>query len=334
MTVVRFAATIAMHTSAKASGIDRYPFHLDSKHMPPDVRLAHVPGAQGDNCLMGRYGMEKISSTNAPGLLVSYVYLDGFLKARHNYVYRDWVMDSGAFSAHNSGTEIKLQDYIDCCKRLMDEDPTLTEIYALDAIGDWKTSKANTEEMWKQGVPAIPCFHVGEPEDVLAGYAKDYPKIALGGMVGRPFKILEKFVGQAFARIWPKKVHGFGLSAEKLIMGFPFHSVDSTSWELGPCAFGRWRSFGGLDLRIRGSKQDLRSEVEWFMKLERKAARRWKREMQLLEDIDADPNSPLADKVKATKFSPGIHLADIESGRMTEMGKKIKAAESKKEDPG
>ena len=60
-----------------------------------------------------------------PALLVSYVYLKPFLKFRPTYRYRDWVMDSGAFSAHVSGAEIKLQDYIDTCKRLSAEDVTL-----------------------------------------------------------------------------------------------------------------------------------------------------------------------------------------------------------------
>jgi hypothetical protein len=189
-------------------------------------------------------------------------------------------MDSGAFSAFSSGVEIDLQAYIDCCQELLATDPTLTEVFALDVIGDWKASLKNAEEMWRQGVEAIPCFHYGEPWDLLKGLAKDYPKIALGGCVGKKDK--DKFALQCFARVWPKKVHGFGFGSEKSIMTIPFHSVDATNWEMGPCAYGRWNAFGGK-MSVRGSAQNLRAEVEWYLELERKARDRWKREMALLE---------------------------------------------------
>jgi hypothetical protein len=209
------------------------------------------------------------------------VYLKPFLANRHRYHYRDWVLDSGAFSAHNSGTEIKLQNFIDTAKRLRDEDPTLTEVFALDVIGDWRASLRNCEEMWRQGIEAIPAFHPGEPESALKGIAKDYPKIALGGVVGWVAKSKHEFVAQCFARVWPKKIHGFGMSAESMVLGFPFHSVDATNWEIGPCKFGRWQSFGNLS--VRGSKQNLRAEVEWHLKLERRARQRWRKEMAALE---------------------------------------------------
>src|SRR6185437_11816734 len=159
-----------------------------------------------------------------PALLVSYVYLAPFLKNRHRYRYRDWVMDSGAFSAHNSGTGVRLADYTDCCLRLLAEDPTLTEVFALDVIGDWKASLKNCEAMWAAGVPAVPCYHVGEPESVLLGLARDYPKIALGGCVG--YRDKDLFAANCFARVWPKAVHGFGFGSEKSLMALPWHSVD------------------------------------------------------------------------------------------------------------
>src|SRR6202044_4270767 len=125
----------------------------------PSIKLAHVVGAQGDNVLIGQRGVDHLPDTSLPALLISYYYLEAWELSKHKYHYRDWVMDSGAFSAHNSGAVIVLQDYIDCCHRLMKDDPTLTEVYSLDVIGDWKASLKNTEEMWRQGVPAIPCYH-------------------------------------------------------------------------------------------------------------------------------------------------------------------------------
>ena len=249
----------------------------------PSVRLA-LSGVHSKDKKMA---ME--DQATRPALLVSYVYLKQFLANRHKYSYRDWVMDSGAFSAHASGATINLQDYIDCCKALMASDQTLTEIFSLDVIGDWNASRKNCEEMWKQGVPAIPCYHVGEPVEVLKKLAADYPKIALGGCVG--FKGKDKFAEQCFARVWPKAIHGFGFGGEKSIMSLPWHSVDATNWEIGPCKFGRWNSFGAMS--IRGGSQDLRSEVQWYLDLERRARMKWSGAMKQL--TAQQPNSPQLD---------------------------------------
>jgi len=215
-----------------------------------------------------------------PGLLVSFAYLKNWLKNKHRFHYRDWVLDSGAFSAHNAGAEINLQDYINACKRLKDEDSRLIEIYALDVIADWKGSLKNCEKMWQQGVEAIPCYHVGEPEHVLKTLAGQYPKIALGGAVG--YRKKDEWAQQCFARVWPKKIHGFGYGAEKSIMGLPWHSVDATNWEIGPCKFGRWNSMSGQYLNWRGGKQNLRAEVEWYLDLEHRARQKWSGAMKAL----------------------------------------------------
>jgi hypothetical protein len=176
----------------------------------PNVRLSVVIEGGGANSPDGiaRHFNE---DDRSPALLVSYVYVQPFLRHKHRYHYRDWVMDSGAFSAHMSGTKIELQAYIDKCRALLETDPSLTEVFALDVIGDWRASLKNTEEMWRQGIGAIPCYHLGEPQDVLTGIARDYPKIAVGGVVG--YKHKDKWAEQIFARVWPCKIHGFGFGS-------------------------------------------------------------------------------------------------------------------------
>jgi hypothetical protein len=243
------------------------------------VRLAHCgpPDALVDGLGPNDDGGDR------PALLVSYFYLDAFLKAKARYDFRDWVMDSGAFSAHNSGAAIDLDAYIAKCQELKAGDPQLSEVFSLDVIGDWRASLKNTEAMWKAGVRAIPCFHVGEPEDVLVSLARDYPKIALGGAVG--FRGKREWARQCLARVWPKRVHGFGFGSEGDILAVPFHSVDATNWELGPCRFGQWKAYGGNKVSVRGSKQNLRVEVEWYLALERRAQKRWAKQMKELEAL-------------------------------------------------
>ena len=65
-------------------------------------------------------------------------------------------------------------------------------------------------------------------------------------------------------------------------MALPWDSVDATNWESGPCMFGRWNSFGALS--VRGSKQNLRAEIEYYLRVEQKARRRWRKTMRQLND--------------------------------------------------
>ena len=263
-----------------------------------DIRLAY--GGPPESLAAGLAKNQQ--AERDPALLVSYAYLDKFLEQKHRYTYRDWVLDSGAYTAYASGKEIDLDKYIETCKRLMAEDKTLVEIYSLDVIGDWKASIRNTEKMWANGIPAIPCYHVNEPEHVLKMLATEYPKIALGGVaLARTGKKLE-WAKQCFARIWPKPIHGFAFCSRRAVMGLPWHSVDASSWELSPCKYGHWRAYSGKTLSIRGSRQNLRVEVDWYLKLERDARVRWRREM---EQLDLQPVDRLVD----------IRLSEIGTGR-------------------
>lgn len=287
--VVRLAVT----NDGMPSKQKRYPKALGPS---PVIRLAHIHGAQGTNSLVGCNGVERIPENIWPALLVSFFYIKGWLNNQDRYAYRDWALDSGAFSAKASGNPINLNEFTECCLRLMETDKTLTDIFALDVIPPENATPVeraraaeqgvkNTEKMWAQGVPAIPCFHYGEPWEVLLHLAKTYPKIALGGTVGQKVAPRDRWIAQCFARVWPKPIHGFGFVNEKTVMSFPFHSIDATSWETGPCRFGYWRGMGvhRAMISVRGNDQNLRGEVEYYLDLEDRARQRWKKEMKLLE---------------------------------------------------
>jgi hypothetical protein len=233
-----------------------------------------------------------------PALLCSFVYLENFQRNQPRMCYRDWALDSGAYSAWHRGVTIDLQQYIETCRHLLETDAKLVEVFALDVIGDWKASLQNCEAMWKAGVPAIPTYHIGEPVDALMHIAKHYPKIALGGVAKSKPSVKLEFAKQCFARVWPKRIHGFAYALREHLLAVPFHSTDSTSWELGPCAHGRWKSFG--QMTVRGGRQNLRSEVEFFLKLEAESRQRWKREFKLLES----ENSPGALRLSLCPTNP------------------------------
>ena len=215
-----------------------------------------------------------------PAILVSLVYLKDFLRRREQFRVRDWVLDSGAFSVKKSGKTVDLDFFIEVCQAAVEEHPDLVEIFALDVIGDWRASLQNCETMWKAGIQAIPCYHIGEPDHVLQHIAENYPKIALGGMalLRGPKKI--QWAEQCFARVWPKKIHGFGVGSRKGVLAVPWHSVDASSWEFGPTKYGNWRSFGKLSVR---REIDIRAEVAWHLELEQEAKQKWRTELTLLE---------------------------------------------------
>lgn len=223
-----------------------------------------------------------MADARPPALLVSFVYLDFFEGNKGAFPYRDWALDSGAWSAFNAGVEVDLGEYVDKVLELRGSDPTMTDVFALDDITDWRVSLRNADRMRRLGVPdVIPTYHYGEPERVLEEIAEKYDKIALGGVAGKGvrWKRRLRWFNECFARVWPKRIHGFGFFDRRIMMELPFESVDATTWQINPCGFGNWAAYGGGRVSVRGSQQDLRVEIEHFLRLEAEVARRWRREM-------------------------------------------------------
>jgi hypothetical protein len=214
---------------------------------------------------------------------VSYFYWKGFAQYRPRYAFRDYALDSGAYSAFTTGASIDLGIYIDFCLERLATDPQCTEVFSLDVIGDWKASLANTERMWAVGVPAIPVYHYGEPVSLLQQYASQSPKVALGGIVGMKGGAKLAWMEQCFARVYPRRIHGLGVANETALMRLPFHSTDATNWILGPAGFGGYKSMAKPTKAPRGTAINLRSEVEWWLRLERRLKQRWAGELAKLE---------------------------------------------------
>jgi hypothetical protein len=216
-----------------------------------------------------------LQGPEVPSLLASYYYLSLWLGVQPGSIYRDWAMDSGAFSAHFSQVKIDLRAYCEVVLELLVRDPKLVDVFALDVIGDHKASRRNAEAMRERGLPAIPCFHVGEPRKVLEEYCRGpWHKIALGGSVGVKNKL--EWYRECFRVAWPRRIHGFGIAGERELMALPWDSVDATNWQLGPTKFGTWVGYGPQGraqrkkLSVRGQSHNLTPEVEAFMLLERR----------------------------------------------------------------
>lgn len=177
--------------------------------------------------------------------------VDWFLESYH-YIHRQRqvdkirregvkvFLDSGAFSAFSMGVSVDIGKYCDYILKnediieVIDGQPLAS---VLDAIGDAEGTYKNQMEMERRGVRPLPCYHYGEPVEVLDYYVSNYSYITIGGMVPISTPQLKLWLD----RLWthhlthadgtPKvKVHGFGLTSLPLMMRYPWYSVDSSTW--------------------------------------------------------------------------------------------------------
>tara|TARA_Y100000310_G_scaffold317444_1_gene370337 strand:+ start:32 stop:757 length:726 start_codon:yes stop_codon:yes gene_type:complete len=148
---------------------------------------------------------------------------------QYRMTYKSMMLDSGAFSAHNSGKVIDVDEYGEyAAVHAADYDL----IVNLDDIGgDVGKSEAHERRLREvHGLNPVPVFHQGEPWAVLDEYASRAEVVGLG--FKRPLTppaIREAWIGECFSRLpQGQRVHGFAMTS---FMGkFPFASVDSTTW--------------------------------------------------------------------------------------------------------
>jgi len=158
----------------------------------------------------------------------------------------DIFLDSGAFSAMNSGKAINIDEYCNYIKQ------TGVIYYAtLDVIGNAKATLENHKYMINEyGLNPIPAFHMGSKIEELEPLM-EYNYIALGGLV------FSSGIMHHCDEVWhyilsnkPElKVHGFGLTNIELMKRYPWHSVDSSSY-LSCQKFGRQNIiWNGINLK-------------------------------------------------------------------------------------
>lgn len=158
------------------------------------------------------------------------------------------LLDSGAFSAWTLQEPIRVKDYIAFVKEYQ---KLFWGVICLDQLpgkfGQARTQKdvdiaakasyKNLQTMKDAGLRPIPVFHRGENWSWLEQLIKDGESyIGLSPLTDTPEHVKRPWLDQCFSILSDGKnkplvkTHGFGVTNPRLMLRYPWYSVDSTAW--------------------------------------------------------------------------------------------------------
>jgi hypothetical protein len=154
------------------------------------------------------------------------------------------MVDSGAFSADTKGHRIHVDEYGDWIRdRVLPEwGPWLVGCLNLDVLRDADASWSNWSRLSSRGFDTIPVVHFRDRPELMDRYVSagsDY--VALGAMVGESATVKLGWAAHVHRYVLNRhpsvRLHGLGVSGQRMVEGLPWWSVDSSS-------FGRAWRFG------------------------------------------------------------------------------------------
>ena len=171
------------------------------------------------------------------------------------------MLDSGAFSAWNSGRTIDINAYMTYI-----QDNNIDIYFNLDVIGDFEATMVNQRIMEQAGLHPIPVYHYGEPLENLDYLVEQgYTYIGLGGTVGKSTQVRQQFFDEVFQRHPNIDYHALGVTARELVENYNWYSVDSTKW-LTPFKYKRVITADGRSHAsdIEDSRERFRASLDYF----------------------------------------------------------------------
>lgn len=175
------------------------------------------------------YEVRMLSSGGVKNVLISYwLWKNCTQRSLDSLKKMNVMVDSGAYSAYNSGTEINLNKYCNFINKIRKQ-LNIACYVSLDVIGDHKATSNNLKKMESTSYNPMPVFHRGSSFKILEGLVKDYEVVGIGGMVGNRNKQFWRWLNELFTRFPNHNFHGFGMTSERGLR-YPWHSVDSSSW--------------------------------------------------------------------------------------------------------
>jgi hypothetical protein len=220
----------------------------------------------------------------------------GFTHIGNIYPDFEVMMDSGAFTVKMQGAVIDIEKYAEFLLQYKD---WITVMVGLDVISSERTPQAlerGAQEGWdnlkyleSKGLNILHTYHSGEDEKWLKKLMDNYEYFAVsktGDVAG-----VEERLNRIFSKLVDKhgrihhKIHGFGVTSPKMMMRYPWASVDSSSWVkygcYGVCIMfinGKFKSIGMSDRKLTlwskkgGHYNNLNREERkvWDMEMEKR----------------------------------------------------------------
>lgn len=157
-------------------------------------------------------------------------------------------LDSGAFSLfmkHGKGLyksdfhkEKWFKEYLDSYIEFLCGKAHYFNMYVtLDVIHNGRATDEILKYMESYGLRPLPVLHFGADYSLVKRYVENYEYICLGGMGGRYMssKKLVPFLDSVFEVARGQKgrmtkVHGLAVTADSLLLKYPWYSVDAATW--------------------------------------------------------------------------------------------------------
>lgn len=192
-------------------------------------------------------------------VLISYayarIYLESFARIAEN-PHVELLLDSGAFTAKNTGQDIRLEDY---CDFLRTWKHRICRYISLDVIGDPKQTDFNFREMVRAGFSPVPVHVLGDNKRRMDELFELSDYVALGGLK-RPGKgsASKSYVVEKMRWAAGRKVHWLGYTKPAMLTALHPYSCDCSSWNAGfkygkmdvYLGAGVWRSFSERDRHL------------------------------------------------------------------------------------
>lgn len=152
---------------------------------------------------------------------------------------QNFMMDSGAFSAWNSGKEIDREEYLAFC-RTLPEDVYKINLDVIPKTGAGeeaieqacKASFENYLYLKKHLKNVLPVHHYGDGVDWLHRMANETDYICVSPANDTHESIKKKYLDFVFSHLdLSVKTHALGYTSRTGVRKYPFHSVDSISYK-------------------------------------------------------------------------------------------------------
>ena len=191
-----------------------------------------------------------------PYILESFYYADADTERLIPH-FGDFMLDSGAFTFMQGKATLNWDEYVERYADFVIRNK-VEKYFELDidsVVGYEQVKKYRSRLEALTGRQPIPVWHNSRGKDEFVNCAKEYPYVAIGGLVGGKseyarelWKYFPWFIDRAHE--CGAKLHALGFTSLDGIMKYHFDSVDSTAWTTGN-RFGYIYHFDGKTMRKR-----------------------------------------------------------------------------------